>query len=546
MEIFNFNSSTLNFPASIFSLKIADITSFIPLLIGIFCFLLFLSKLLQIQFNEKPNQSPLPPGPKPWPLIGNLPEMIQKKPTFLWIHNLMQEMNTDIACIRIGTNNVIIVTCPEIGRQFLRKQDAVFASRPICMSAEVMSKHFSSFGVQPLGDSWKDMRKVISSHVLSPAKHQWLTGKREEEADNYLVHYLYKQCGGSNNTGLVKVRKIAQHYCGNLLRKIIFNRRYFGEGMEDGGPGVEEEEHVNSLFKILSCIYAFSVSDYVPWLRRFDIDGQEKLMREGVNTVGKYHDPIIEERIQQWKNGTKTEEEDLLDVFINLKDADGNAFLSMDGIKAQITEFMIGAIDNPSNAIEWTLAEMLNQPEIMAKAEEELDKVVGKDRLVQEHDIPKLNFIKACAREAFRLHPLSPFNIPHLSVSDTTVAGYFIPKGSRVLLSRIALGRNPKSWDEPLKYKPERHLNNDGSEVVLTEPELRFISFSAGRRGCPGVALGTSMTVMLFARLLHGFSWSLPPDQDKVDLNIAGDQLFLARPLVALAKPRLPEKLYIK
>ncbi|GKV10372.1 hypothetical protein SLEP1_g21747 [Rubroshorea leprosula] len=205
---------------------------------------------------------------------------------------------------------------------------------------------------------------------------------------------------------------------------------------------------------------------------------------------------------------------------------------------------MIGAIDNPSNAIEWTLAEMLNQPEIMAKAVEELDKVVGKDRLVQEHDIPKLNFIKACAREAFRLHPLSPFNIPHLSVSDTTVAGYFIPKGSRVLLSRIALGRNPKSWDEPLKYKPERHLNSDGSEVVLTEPELRFISFSAGRRGCPGVALGTSMTVMLFARLLHGFSWSLPPDQDKVDLNIAGDQLFLAKPLVALAKPRLPEKLY--
>ena len=92
-----------------------------------------------------------------------------------------------------------------------------------------------------------------------------------------------------------------------------------------------------------------------------------------------------------------------------------------------------------------------------------------------------------------------------------SVAGYFIPKGSHVLISRLSLGRNPKIWEEPLKFKPERHLIVDGSEMVLVGPKLGLLSFSTGRRGCPGVMLGSTMTTMLMARLLHGFTWTTPP-----------------------------------
>ena len=170
--------------------------------------------------------------------------------------------------------------------------------------------------------------------------------------------------------------------------------------------------------------------------------------------------------------------------------------------------------------------------------------MVGKERQVQESDLPKLNYVKACAREAFRLHPIVPFNVPHVSMNDTIIANCFIPKGSHVLLSRLGLGRNPKVWDEPLKFKPERHLKSDGADVVLTEPNLRFISFSTGRRACPGVMLGTSMTVMLLARLLHGFTWTVPPTISSINLEESTNDLFLAEPLVAMAKPRLPENLY--
>ncbi|VAI26033.1 unnamed protein product [Triticum turgidum subsp. durum] len=121
---------------------------------------------------------------------------------------------------------------------------------------------------------------------------------------------------------------------------------------------------------------------------------------------------------------------------------------------------MFAIIDNPSNAVEWALAEMINRPEVMQKAIDELDMVVGKERLVQESDISQLNYLKSCIREAFRMHPYHPFNPPHVAMADTTVAGYTIPKGSHVILSRFGLGRNPKIWVEPLEFRPERHLNH--------------------------------------------------------------------------------------
>ncbi|KAF5930000.1 hypothetical protein HYC85_030873 [Camellia sinensis] len=127
-----------------------------------------------------------------------------------------------------------------------------------------------------------------------------------------------------------------------------------------------------------------------------------------------------------------------------------------------IQELMIATVDNPSNGVEWALAEMLNQHETLKRAMAELDRVVGKERLVQEFDISQLNYIKSCVKEAFCLHPIAPFNVPHVSISDTTVGNYFIPKGSHVLLSRPGLGRNPRIWNESLKFKPECHLKDDG------------------------------------------------------------------------------------
>lgn len=205
---------------------------------------------------------------------------------------------------------------------------------------------------------------------------------------------------------------------------------------------------------------------------------------------------------------------------------------------------MIATVDNPSNAIEWAMGEMINEPTILKRAVEEVDKVVGCNRLVDELDIPQLNYIKACIKESFRLHPFAPFNVPHVSVKDTVVAGYFIPKGSHVLLSRLGLGRNPNVWKDPMRFDPERHL---GTQVFLSDNELRMLSFSTGKRGCPGVVLGSTITTMLLARMIQGFEWKRPKNnKSRIRLVENHNDLHLADPLVAIAKPRLPQYLYPK
>nr|GMC79312.1 isoleucine N-monooxygenase 1-like [Ipomoea batatas] len=452
--------------------------------------------------KQKANkQLPLPPGPMAWPIVGCFPQLLRNKPVFRWMLNLMEEMNTEIACFNLGGTNVIAVTSPEVAREVLKKQDSVFASRPTCMSAELMSSNYLISVVAPKGEQWKKMRRVLSSHVVSPNALNWLYNKRATEAD-HLVHYIYNQCrnaaGGCGGV-VVDVRAMGKHFCGNVMKQMVFSKRYFKAGAEDGGPGVEDEEHIDATFGVLDLLYSFGISDFFPWLRMFDLEGHRKAIQKAVEGVRKYQDPEVDERIKMWKDGAKTEQQDILDVLIKLKDVHGKPLLTSEEIKAQILELMITIVDNPSNVVEWVLAEMLNQPEILRRATEELDNV---------------NYLNACLKEAFRIHPLSAFVPPHLCSSDTTLSNYFIPKGSHVMISRHGLGRNPRIWEEPLKFNPERHLKS-----------------------------GSLVSGMLLGRLLQGFEWSVPHG-GRVDLKEAKDSILLANPLNALAKPRLPHHIY--
>ncbi|KDP45691.1 hypothetical protein JCGZ_17298 [Jatropha curcas] len=271
--------------------------------------------------------------------------------------------------------HVIPVTCPKISCEILKAQDANFDTRPISMSNRFTSKGYLTIALTTFGDQWKKMRTVLVTEMLSTAKQQRFYGTRVEEA-NHLVRFVYNQC---NEGGLVGVKVAAQNYCGNVIRKMMFNKRFFGKGKKNGGPGFDEEEHIDAIFRVLHHLYAFCLSDYLPCLVGFDLHGHEKIIKEANGIIGKYHDPIIDDRVQQWKDGTKKEEEDLFDVLITLKDDNGNPLLSTDEIKAQITEIMLSTVDNPSNAVQWAIAEMINQPKILEKAVEELDQVVGKE-----------------------------------------------------------------------------------------------------------------------------------------------------------------------
>jgi len=96
----------------------------------------------------------------------------------------MSELNNEIACTRLGNIHVISISSPEIACEFLKKQDFVFASRPITWSSEYVTCGYLSATLTPYGEQWMKMKKIINSELISPVRHKWLQGKKVEEADN--------------------------------------------------------------------------------------------------------------------------------------------------------------------------------------------------------------------------------------------------------------------------------------------------------------------------------------------------------------------------
>ena len=210
----------------------------------------------------------------------------------------------------------------------------------------------------------------------------------------------------------------------------------------------------------------------------------------------------------------------------------------------QIQDLIAGGTDTSATTVEWAMSELLKQPHLIRKATEELDRVIGRDRLVEERDIPQLPYINAIMKETMRKHPVAVLLAPHLALEDCNIAGYEIRKGTRIFINTWSIGRNPSIWDPPEEFCPERFL---GKDIDVKGQNFELLPFGSGRRMCPGYSLGLKMISSSLANLLHGFNWKLPDNMKVEDLGM--DEVYgLATPrkfpLIAVVEPRLPLNLY--
>lgn len=125
-----------------------------------------------------------------------------------------------------------------------------------------------------------------------------------------------------------------------------------------------------------------------------------------------------------------------------------------------IQDLIAGGTESSAVTVEWAISELLKKPEIFAKATEELDQVIGRDRWVEEKEVHKLPYVEAIVKETMRLHPVAPMLVPRLSREDSQINGYDIPAGTRVLVNVWTIGRDPEIWDKPEEFRPERFLGS--------------------------------------------------------------------------------------
>lgn len=181
---------------------------------------------------------------------------------------------------------------------------------------------------------------------------------------------------------------------------------------------------------------------------------------------------------------------------------------------------MIGAgTDTTFTLMDWSMAEMLRHPKILEKLQTEIRQVLadqGKTQVTEE-DLPNLSYLKAVIKETLRLHPPLPLLLPHESTQDDVVMGYDVPAGTQALINFWAIGRDPKIWEEPEEFRPERFLN---SNIDFRGLHFELIPFGAGRRGCPGISFSSAVSELTLARLLYSFDFSLPVGVKPEEMNM--------------------------
>lgn len=196
-------------------------------------------------------------------------------------------------------------------------------------------------------------------------------------------------------------------------------------------------------------------------------------------------------------------------------------------------------MDTTVITVEWAMAELVKHPRVQQKAQEELDRVVGRDRIITEADFVNLPYLNCLVKEALRLHPPTPLMLPHKANTNVKLAGYDIPKGSNVHVNVWAIARDPQVWKEPLEFRPERFQEED---IDIKGHDFRVLPFGAGRRVCPGAQLGIYLVESMLGHLLHQFKWDLPEGMKPEDVDMTenpGMVTFMHTPLQAVATPRL-------
>lgn len=168
-------------------------------------------------------------------------------------------------------------------------------------------------------------------------------------------------------------------------------------------------------------------------------------------------------------------------------------------------EMIFRGTDTTALLTEWVMAELVLNYEVQHKLHHELDIVVG-NKNITDADVAKLPYLQAIVKETLRVHPPGPLlSWARLSTSDVQLSnGMVVPANTTAMVNMWAITHDPKVWEEPLVFKPERFLDAD---VDVRGGDLRLAPFGAGRRVCPGKNLGLVTVTLWVAKLLQHFEW---------------------------------------
>ncbi|CAN6271708.1 unnamed protein product [Urochloa humidicola] len=388
----------------------------------------------------------------------------------------------------------------------------------------------------PYGDLWRQLRRVSVLELLSARRVHSFRRVREDEASRLAAAVAAAPPGEPVNVS----HRIAVLVADSAVRAMIgdrFDRR---------------DEFLVSLEEGLKLVSGFNIGDLFPsWpvvgfltggARRAHANHRKNF--ELMECAIKQHE---ERRAMAVKNGAgadqEEEEDDLVDVLLRVQKEGGlDVPLTMGIIKALILDLFSAGSETSATTLQWAMAELMRNPDVMKKAQAEVRGTLNGKPKVTEDDLAQLNYLKLIIKETLRMHPPAPLLLPREAMESCKILGYDVPKGTTVFVNAWAIGRDPRYWDDPEEFKPERF---ESGTIDFKGLDFEYIPFGAGRRICPGIMFAQSNIELVLATLLYHFDWKLtdglkPRELDMTEdigLTVRKKKDLLLHPIVCVPPP---------
>ncbi|KAE8802004.1 isoflavone 3'-hydroxylase-like [Hordeum vulgare] len=504
----------------------------ISLATALFVLLLLLGSLRK---SRRERSLRLPPSPPSLPVIGHL--HLFKKPLHRALANLAAA-HGPVLLLRFGSRRVLHVADPAAAEECLTAHDVVFANRPRLPSARHLSNGYTTLGSSSYGANWRNLRRIATVEVLSAGSLLRSAAVRADEVRLAVRQLFLEAADGASERSPARadVKARAFELALNVVVRMIAGKRYYGGDGDVPESEAEEAARFREMVREYFAIHgASNLQDFLPMLGVLDIGGANRRAVRLSRKRNEWAQRLIDDHCaaanvdgegRKGRGGGRTMVGDLLDM----QAANPEAY-SDKVIRALCLSILQAGTDTSASTIEWSMAELLNHPDAMAKARAELDEVVGTGRLLEEADLPSLPYLQCIIKEALRLHPIAPLLAPHESSAACSVAGYDIPAGTMLLVNVHTMHRDARVWEEPTRFSPERFEGGRGEGKWM-------LPFGMGRRGCPGEALGMKMVGLALGTLVQCFEWRRVGEEEVDMAEGSGLTMPMAVPLEALYWPR--------
>ncbi|KAJ9102651.1 hypothetical protein QFC19_004760 [Naganishia cerealis] len=408
------------------------------------------------------------------------------------------------------TTPVLIVGNAGIANELLDKRGAIWSSRPrMIMTSELVSRGLRMTFMQ-FTERWKQQRKLL--HTMTQPRAATTYEPIQDEESRQLVQDMLKRP--------TDYWSHCQRYAGSTIMQIAFNKR----ALSITDPAIVDMRRINEQMTKTAVPGRYMV-DSLPILN------------------------YIPERFASWKQEASVLFEDTLrlfrshvdDVYREVKSgSDVNCFAKTIlenkdkyGLTNDEATFLAGAMygagsDTTADMISTAIMTFTKYPDVVARAQEELDRVVGRDRLPDFADEKDLVYCSAVVREIMRWRTVIAGGLAHANIKDDFYEGYHIPAGTTLIPNHWSIHLDPKLYPEPESFKPERFIQ-DGKLVGTSQSERGHHSYGFGRRICPGMYIADRSMFITFTRLLWCFNFA-EDSQHPIDVD-AFSEGFSSHPL---------------